>query len=266
MKAIYRYLVFIVIACLLSSCGKKTATPGANVQYFIPGECLESAELRPVPEFDDLSRRVVQNRLEFVFLFDLSNVTTEYINNSTSRVIPSDKLFDNFGANSKAVKEIYESAYADCMNLFPKINWLSISTILYDGGISLIADKDFAGIPANEELAPLIMGLPMNDEYIEQFGKDAVLAPGTHLHENIDNALGIPLDYFTALEGDLLSFSIPMGDYEIVEENITFELKVPVKVVKYLTWLNDRLTDPEAEVPYEEKILHCRFTSKYGLR
>ena len=171
MKAIYRYLVFIVIACLLSSCGKKTATPGAKVQYFIPGECLESAELRPVPEFDDLSRRVVQNRLEFVFLFDLSNVTTEYINNSTSRVIPSDKLFDNFGANSKTVKEIYESAYADCMNLFPKINWLSISTILYDGGISLIADKDFAGIPANEELAPLIMGLPMNDEYIEQFGK-----------------------------------------------------------------------------------------------
>ena len=64
----------------------------------------------------------------------------------------------------------------------------------------------------------------------------------------------------------VISFSIPMEQYQLTDEKVTFELNVPVKVVKYLTWLNDKITDPDAPVPYEEEVLHCRFTTDYGLR
>ena len=64
----------------------------------------------------------------------------------------------------------------------------------------------------------------------------------------------------------MLAFSIPIGDHDLTEGTVNFELKIPVRVVGYLQWLNDRIKDPDAPVPYKEEILHCRFSSKYHLR
>ena len=63
-----------------------------------------------------------------------------------------------------------------------------------------------------------------------------------------------------------VSFSVPLGDFKVVKESVSFELNIPVKVVMYLQWLNDRLIDPNAPVPYKEEVLHCSFTSPYCLK
>ena len=66
--------------------------------------------------------------------------------------------------------------------------------------------------------------------------------------------------------GTGILFNIPLGDYEVVDEYVRFDLNIPVKVVYYLHWLNDRLTDPDAAVPYTDEVLHCSFCTEYGLR
>lgn len=76
---------------------------------------------------------------------------------------------------------------------------------------------------------------------------------------------GIPLDY-KSMPGESVSFSVPLDDFTVVKEPVTFELNIPVKVVMYLRWLNDRLIDLSAPVPYKEEVLHCRFTSPYCLK
>ena len=42
-------------------------------------------------------------------------------------------------------------------------------------------------------------------------------------------------------------------------------LEIPVKVVMYLNWLDDRITDPNAPIPYREDVLRCEFTVDKGL-
>lgn len=122
---------------------------------------------------------------------------------------------------------------------------IPVVTILYNGGVSFVANKDFAGVPAGKDLSEIIV----SDPYLTDFG----LYPG------------IPLDY-KSMPGESVSFSVPLDDFTVVKEPVTFELNIPVKVVMYLRWLNDRLIDPSAPVPYKEEVLHCRFTSPYCLK
>ena len=63
-----------------------------------------------------------------------------------------------------------------------------------------------------------------------------------------------------------ISFSVPMGDFKVIAEPVTFELNIPVKIVMYLQWLNDKIADPNALVPYKEEVLYCRFTCPYCLK
>ena len=92
-----------------------------------------------------------------------------------------------------------------------------------------------------------------------------MIAPGFNTPANAGGFLGIPMNYISMTK-DGVEFSIPMGEYKLIEEAVTFELNIPVKVVLYLTWLNNKLTNPNAPVPYTDEVLHCTFTTKYGLK
>ena len=94
----------------------------------------------------------------------------------------------------------------------------SLVTILYNGGISLKADREFAGFQPGEDLGPAL------------------------------RCAGI------------------WSDYAFIDEHVTFDLEIPVRVVMYLGWLNDKLSNPAAPVPYKDEVLHCRFTTPFGLR
>ena len=58
---------------------------------------------------------------------------------------------------------------------------------------------------------------------------------------------------------------IPLEGKMLTNEWVKFTLEIPVKVVMYLNWLDDRITDPNAPIPYREDVLRCEFTVDKGL-
>ena len=260
-------LLGLVILLGMTSCGWFWRGNGPIVyQYFLPGECLASTELSFVPSL----HKVEKDRLVFVFNPSISNCEVEEFKYDIHRYVPSKELLNTFGKNKNKVAEAYGNIFDKCHSFISEkmdaLSEFSVLTVLYDGSLSLTAAKDFAGMKAGDNLAPMIMGTPYNDYQIDLWGKDAVIADGGNLAENIGSVLELPVDYESLLEAHMLAFSISLGDHELTEETVNFELKIPVRIVSYLQWLNNRIADPEAPVPYKEEVLHCRFSSKYLLR
>lgn len=264
-------LVILSVLTTLCSCGEFGAsTPCSTTSIFLPGECLASNELEyNIPASD--GQQVISNRFLFSFSLDLSGHKVERTDDYQLalhwRDVPSDELFSKFGDNQNAVREeferLYENFYHSFLSRFHKSDF-SLVTILYNGGLTLRANKDFAGYPAGDNLEPLVTCWPSWDSFVEDSREDPVIGPGCNTPGNAAGFLGIPLEYKCMID-DGISFSIPMGEYELVKEPISFELVVPVKVVYYLQWINDRITNPAAPVPYLETEFHCNFTSEYGL-
>lgn len=199
----------------------------------------------------------------FGFTLDM-NYSVERLSRWEYRKVPSDNVFETFGNRKGEVKKAYEEVYERMFLEGGDSNyWLS--TILYNGGISLIADKNFAGCPAGKDLGPLITCVYGGDR--TEIKTDPVIGTLGHLKESYrSDVLNIPLEYISLMAGESLEFGLPMGNHKLTDESVTFDLKIPVKVVQYLEWLNDRRSDPDAPVPYKEEVLHCRFTTPYGLR
>lgn len=264
--------LFVVCAALcLTSCGFTAGTPEASTQTLLTGECLASTELSYYTPLTS-EQQVDRNRFLFGFTMDLSGHSKERTDNKMMalnwRDVPSDEIFESFGADQKAVKNEFEKIYEEfsesyCTR-FHRSKY-SIVTILYAGGISLIANKDFAGYPAGEDLGSLITCSPMYDNAVKESGENPVIASAFNTPANAGGLLGIPMNYISMTE-DAVGFSIPMGEHKLIDESVKFELKIPVKVVLYLTWLDNKLADPNAPVPYKDEVLHCTFTTKYGLK
>lgn len=255
----------LVMLLCLTSCGWFWRGSEPTVyQYFLPGECLSSTELT----FESSLNRVEKDRLIFVFRPAISDYDVEEFKYDIHRYVPSQELLKAFGKNKDRVAEAYVNTFDKCYSFISEkldaLSEFSVLTALYSGDLSLTADRDFAGIKAGANLAPMIIGTPFNDSHL--WGKDAVIADGSNLAENLGRVLDLPEDYECLLEADMLAFSIPIGDNELIEETVNFEMKIPVRVVNYLQWLNDRISDPDAPVPYKEEVLHCRFSTKFHLR
>lgn len=265
-----KHLLLILCACLVISCGK-VLMPSADICTLLTGECLESAELLYyTPESD--GQQIDNNRLIFGFSLDLTHHTKQRTDETVFalkwRDIPSNDLFEKFGNNQNAIKEEFDNIFSDFSasfgERFHKQSY-SIVTVLYNGGLSLTANKDFAGYPAGSNLASIVTCCPMYDNLVKESGENPVIAPAYNTPANAGGFLGIPLDYICMLK-DGVEFSIPIDNHQLVEESVTFNLEIPVKVVLYLTWLNDKRTNPNASVPYKEEVLHCTFTTKFGLK
>lgn len=253
---------------LLISCGK-AAWPGDRYIHMLTGECLNSTELRYYLP-DGVDQQTYGNCFVFGFTLDINcqQEKDRYWNDYIHRFKPSDEIYDNFGTNKETVRNEYN---AICETLENEDHGDGVITLLYNGGISLTADKEFAGYSAGEDLGHLIHGPFRFGNYCGEqaeamFGVDPVIATTKNIKSRLDPIFQIPLDYISMPEGDGVSFHISMGDYKLTDEKVTFELKIPVRVVMYLNWLNDKISNPDAPVPYEDKVLHCTFTTRYGLR
>lgn len=246
-------ILLSAVLCVSACVSFGAATPDAEVQTFLPGECLKSTELTyGVPHYS--TQMCVNGKYRFIFPLDLdfSNECMDHtVIKNRWRHVTTQEMYDAFGENGKLVKKAYEDEFESFLKLYQAkkhpgaADRFSIVTILYNGGISLVADKDFAGVPAGKDLSDII-------------GPDPYLW-------NSDLFPDIPLEYIT-MPGESIAFSVPLGDFNVVQEPVNFELNIPVKVVMYLQWLNDKLTDPDAPVPYKEEVLHCSFTSPYCLK
>ena len=242
------HLLFIgALAVLVCACGKLGAgTPDLSPDYLLTGECLVSTELKHFqPGYE--SQQVNGQGFSFGFRLDISHTQQIYYQkgvlvNSRSFVIPSDDLFNSLGSNANNVKSKVEQL---CRELKSSgFSHYNMNSIFFGKDISLTANKDFAGRKAGSNLADLIVSYP-------------------HLGSSI---LDIPSDYPYMTNAEGLSFSIPADGHELIEEYVRFKLRMPVRIVMYLHWLNDRISNPDAVVPYKDEVLHCEFTTKYRLK
>ena len=220
---------------------------------FLTGECLASPEL----SYQTLDENIWHDQLLFRFTLDLSDTKVERIVKSmiamkeVFRTIPSDEKFRSFGSRRDVVKNEFNRSFDELRaTLWSGEHDGSLITIVYDGGdITFTANRDFAGHPAGENLAPDLLPSP----YARDHTPDAL------------RALDLPLEYDCMLE-DHLMFAISMDGFELVKQPTTYDLEIPVKVIMYLNWLNDLQTDPDAPVPYREEVLRCRFHASYCLQ
>ena len=271
MKRSILILAFVVLS--VAGCGKIQLGDGElRVNSFLPGECLSGTELSYANPGRD---QMVETRdgemiVTFGFGLDLAGSEKEKTSSrpmsSRYREFPSDKMFSSFGKSKKAVRDAFEGVYDSFASSWSGSDF-SLVTILYNGGISLKADRDFAGFQPGEDLGPALRCAGIWSDYAEESGNDIVLTPFDSYNsaDSIGHLLDIPLEY-TSMLGTNVCFGFPAGDYAFTDEHVTFDLEIPVRVVMYLGWLNDKLSNPSAPVPYKDEVLHCRFTTPFGLR
>ena len=253
-----KYFCFCSFICtvvfLLSACDSLPSNVPDPVEHtFLTGECLVSNNLLFNPS-KDFYINDYRGALSFCFAFSLDceavkdDVTRYYPESLRDyRYIPSDIVFNHFAENSQKVREGYEQAWLE-MDHGNGYSNMDVITVFYDEGASLKADKVFAGHPAGENLASYCdWRLLLREMRLLSFPQD--------------NTIGSP--FMLSTKGDV---RFPIGNCDVVEEEVTFTLDIPVKVVNYLSWINNRLSDPNASMPSREDILHSSFTIKKSLR
>lgn len=250
-----RYFSFIcTIVSLLTACDSLPADVPEPVEHtFLTGECLVSNNLIFNPS-EGFYINDYRGPLSFCFAFNLDieavkdGITSYYPESFRDyRFIPSDAVFNQFAENSPKVREEYEQTWL-IMDRGNGYGDMDVISLFYDEGASLKADKVFAGHPAGENLASYCdWRLLFREMRLLSFPQD--------------NTIDSP--FMLSTKGDV---RFPIGNYDIVDEVVAFTLDIPVKVVNYLSWINDRLSNPDAPIPYQEEILHCSFTIGKNLR
>ena len=207
----------------------------------IPGECIRTLTLG----FNDRFRITGDYDGQLGFMVELSIMAMSdkvLISDNVYRLVPKASIIDGFGDDASSVKGAYEQIYTEYRAKFgsnPDNEF--ITTVYYRDGLVITADKEFAGIPAGENLASILRVFP---DCLKDY---------------------TPIPTIDAPQGYLpLKMAIPfkwwIGDLGVVEENVHFEVEMPVKVGMMLTLLRDRLTNPDAEMQFRDEVLTAQFT------
>ena len=244
--------VFFITA---TSCGSLPAAYYEPDPFsLIPGECLNDTKLECIYAAPKGEHYDTGPSYAFIFKVDMSikREKLKHFTHGTSwRWAPNDSVFQQYGSNSSAIKKEYE------------ILWESMrraeTTIYLNDGLSLIADRDFGGLPAGANLASLC-----SDKYfVERIhqGESCVPLP--------EGVLSDPRCALHSFDPNTIGWKIWNDDYKYEQvdgETVNFILTVPVRVVYCLTWLNDKLTDENAPMTWKDEVLTCSFTSQTGWR
>ena len=180
----------------------------------------------------------IDNHLGFMMDFSVSLLLDEeMVSEKVYRLIPRASVFEQFGDDSRLVKEAYDQICAEYKALLgPEPTDGFITTIYYCGGLVITADTDFAGIPAGENIAPLAHLFP--DE-IRQYTPIPTIS--------------VPEDYFPLRMYSPIKFWIE--DHKVVKQEVSLHVELPVKLGMMLTLLHDRLTDPNAQMQFKDEVL-----------
>lgn len=251
-----RIIFFIMmIATFCFSCDKTSDLLEEELTV-LPGECLSSSVL----SFTGLSINDNTGPKGFVLTceFSMSDIITPAgapYSSSDFKRVPKDEVYEFFGANAELVKKSYDDFWNDCfIDGTLSGGGFGVSTIVYESGMTLIADKDFAGFKAGENITANAKGY--------QKGNDTPVILDCVFPSDY---LSLPNDGGYYLPSYGVTIRIPLEGYSVVDEDVTFSLSVPVKVGLLLTWFNDRIVDPNAPYSYREDILSCSFTVNKGL-
>ena len=153
---------------------------------------------------------------------------------NNSGIEPTDATFSVFKNNSKRVKKEYKNCFSEIQSQVGEE--FNLTSIYYDDGIKLISDHSFNGIPAGENLWTITKAYPSNQ-------------------------LKICLLSFENALPNCLYIMIPLSENDLSDkDDIHIHLEIPVKVGLFLNYLNDRITNPYAEMKYRNEVLSGDFT------
>ena len=219
--------------------------PAPLHSVFLPGESLMSNGFlytyteQPISEMFTLHIDK-QPHLRFWVILDMESDTLHLPSLygsgfSTNRGIePTDAAFNAFKNNSKLVKKEYNNCFSEIQSLVGE--GFDFTSIYYDDGIKLISDHSLNGIPAGENLWSVTKIYPSNQL------KTTLL--------NFENTLP-----------SRLTVMIPLSENDLSDkDDIHIHLEIPVKVGLFLNYLNDRITNPNAEMQYRNEVLSGDFT------
>ncbi|MBQ9310257.1 MAG: hypothetical protein IJ222_05255 [Bacteroidales bacterium] len=247
-KDIIRILI-LVISCVACN---KAGTPGAKEKSFIPGDCLVGNTLiYDKNGVNDAKANYYYDYNEdaIVFWFSLDmNVEKKSVADGYRdyKYVPTADTFHSFGTNSYVVKNNYERIWEDLIcSLQTEV---MATSVFYNGGLTLTANKVFGGKAPGENLASLLELRPVNRyDYFYKSG-GVVRIP---LSQDFSYEYMVPSTF---------ALMIPCGIYKRKNEAVTMTLDIPVRIVYYLSWLNAKVVDPDISMPYKDEILHCEFT------
>lgn len=237
-------------------------------QSIIPGECLSGTTLSYNDNyFKDYSLWTIGGLSDMAYIdpsilptaFDYESkalclflemplsVNKEQMEHYLYRNVPTDDILSVFGNNAEVIKAKYNDMYR-AFDFGKELYRYQYTTILYrHNTLSLTANVPFLGIPAGEDLG--------SEVYVGCFRpQDLLSVPGIEYGEN-EIALG-----------SRFQIIIPANNPSMLAQTVVFNLSMPVKVGMYLHWLNDRISNPDAEMQYQDETLTCKFTIYKGLR
>lgn len=266
-------IVCLILAIMpisfLSSCDKLPAAkfvPRVKSVSLLPGECLMDNELTCI--YCNQSNKGKTYLFRFLIDMDIEREQMGFSRKDVDieRYRPTDDVFQQFGVNSEALKDAYNSVWNTVYD--------TQSTFFYDD-IVLTADRDFAGISKGDNIAPLF--IPNSTiEYVAPFGiQDGnMLSIWTMIiwatygpENNMDDYMNDDVVYHQLEKQAVLGFGIDVTDkYKFVKQSVNFTLTIPVRSAQYLTWLNDKLSDENAQMTWKDEVLTCTFHSNTGLQ
>ena len=237
-----------------SSCSKLSiGTPPSYKFSILPGDCLNSTEvLLHNAYIEDWAGEHINYHMSFKLdFYGITETQMKRILNGNTDIdyFPTDECFNRFGSNRTYVRKKYITFLQETHKNSPLLKGaIDGTTLFYGGGMVLTADKDFAGITAGENLAPLFQ---WHSAYA--YDRDT----GIKMSEDFG------VDY-SMIVGYYFGFMLPLHDLVYKAEMVTFSLDIPVNKVDLLSWFNDTIDNPAAPVPVSDVVLHCRFKTKYN--
>jgi hypothetical protein len=147
--------------------------------------------------------------------------------------IPSEAVFNSFGSQAKQVKNEFNAIY----ETLPQASPCSRTVTIYHKDIKITSNAEVCGVEPGENLYPSIFSLRSYDK-------------GYQLPEDTIPEGYAPLSTYAA-------FTIWAKDNnrEVVDGNPTFYIEIPVKIGMYLTYLNEKRTNPAARLQYRDDVL-----------
>lgn len=261
-SSFFRTRIFlIIITTVICACDKAgiVADTEPIEKTVLPGECFKSTSLC----FAGLqeSSFMYTSVYTLPFLFDENDIYYDKVSLGAPYSVrdfsyrPSEEAYRLFADNANTVHSIFEDYLQDIMFEAPEN--FQLSTIFYDSGISLIGDKDFAGFKAGENIVADAMDYPT--WYSAKEKSVCILDflyPADHFVLPIDD--NFTYRYALCYRG--VSIRVPQRNFRVIDDDVTFTLTIPVKIGLYLTWINDKIANPDAPFPYREEVLTCTFT------
>lgn len=241
-----RFLPAFLLLALLMGCNKiRFGDMCPTDVSFLTGECLKDGTLLPEDPATTHRQYEIRRRINpetgksetGIYIRLYLNLEKEYslFSYQLGAWMPSDNVYASFGENANQVKKDYVTLY----DSFSKYGNSETVTIYSGDDIVISSNAKVCGVAPGNNLYPTLA------TFSTSFTSSA---PGYQLPEDTIPAGNAPI-------GMSVSVYISSEEGEIVDGTPTFYISIPVKVGMYLTYLNEKRTNPEAKIQYRDEVL-----------